>query len=85
MRTFNFFPVAALAIVIFTSNDAQAASNYSAFCHRWHRVCQTTCPKNVPKATCNATCGDRLAACLNNGCYFFNNPGPKCIDSIGTR
>jgi hypothetical protein len=69
--------LAALTLM-FLSDGAALAQNRGQFCARWHNVCKKTCPAGVPKAACHATCEDRRERCLKTGCYFFNNPGPRC-------
>jgi hypothetical protein len=70
-----FFVLAAVQSLIAGSAFAQSRAQ---FCNRWHGVCTSTCPANVAKAICKATCADRKQACQRTGCFHFNTPGPRC-------
>ncbi|WP_088345581.1 MULTISPECIES: hypothetical protein [Rhodomicrobium] len=54
------------------------AESRAEFCARWHKVCRTTCPTGVSKATCNDTCAGRIGLCQQSGCYNFRQMGPQC-------
>jgi hypothetical protein len=66
-----------LGVCILIANGGVAfAASRSEHCVQWNRVCLSTCTAPT-KAECTE-CTRRLAGCKQNGCYFFNNPGPRC-------
>ena len=65
--------LAAGCLFVLTTHEAQAKITCStaAFCAGWDAVCKRT-------GGDAAICRDRRAKCLSSGCYFFNNPRPRC-------
>jgi hypothetical protein len=58
----------------FAPEAAMAAQTRSGFCSFWKAVClRTLKPGNLP-----SVCSTRHSDCLSSGCYFFNNPRPRC-------
>ena len=57
----------------FASEPAAAASR-SGFCNYWKAVCLRTLRPGDQASVCTT----RLTGCLSSGCYFFNNPRPRC-------
>jgi len=64
-----------------SARDARPNETQSQFCARMHAFC-TRCDagraRDVPKATCLATCASRLAACRSDGCYAYSDR-PRCF------
>lgn len=56
------------------AGPAAAAPSRAGFCAYWKAVCMRTLrPGDQP-----SVCATRLSDCLSSGCYFFNNPRPRC-------
>jgi hypothetical protein len=74
-------PFAAVVAVVligsaftFAAEPVVAAQSRSGFCAYWKAVCMRTLrPGDQP-----SVCATRLSGCLSSGCYFFNNPRPRC-------
>lgn len=56
-----------------TTTAVNAAPSRASFCAFWQRVCVRTSPPSSTKI-----CATRQTDCLSSGCYFFNNPRPRC-------
>lgn len=63
--------------------EAQQARTVSQFCAVWQGVCNRTC-RSGP-GNCTGECASRAAACRSNGCFHFNNPGPRCFSDARAR
>jgi hypothetical protein len=80
--TVIFLAVISAGVVCFlaAATDSARAETRAQFCARWDAVC-TRCNGlggTVPRQTCLYNCAARLQLCLSDGCYFFNQPGPRC-------
>ena len=53
------------------SRNTNAAPSRSGFCNFWNAVCLRTGGRQD-------VCTSRHTNCLSNGCFFFNNPRPRC-------
>lgn len=60
-------------LLVDATATANAAQSRAGFCAFWQRVCNRTSPPGSAKI-----CATRHADCLSSGCYFFNNPRPRC-------
>lgn len=71
--------------ILLASVSAAFAESNRKFCNDMHRVCGVACPAGDALVTCLATCADRLVACYDNGCYFFEGgPIEATIDDNNT-
>jgi len=81
MRTLIAMMIIVLSVVSVAAKDSRPGETQAQFCARMHAFC-TRCDagraRDVPKATCLATCASRLAACRSNGCYAYSDR-PRCF------
>jgi hypothetical protein len=65
--------VAAAGIVFLSAMPADACPD-RIFCSGWSALCK----KNLPRGASIDECSRRYRECLSTGCFFFNNPRPRC-------